>query len=121
MGFTKSEAYYNLHYIFVHTNLFILVLYVDDLFLKVVVKFISRCKENMATEFDMKQNDIALLLRVGGLAKTRGDFKWVESICNSNPEEASNGGYKPMATLMIANLKNVIPLYSKFVDPTMCR
>jgi hypothetical protein len=33
MGFTKSEAYPNLYYIFVYTNLLILVLYVDDLFL----------------------------------------------------------------------------------------
>jgi hypothetical protein len=33
MGFTKSETYPNLYYIFVGTNLLILVLYVDDLFL----------------------------------------------------------------------------------------
>lgn len=34
IGFTKSEVDPNLYYIFVGTNLLILVLYVDDLFLK---------------------------------------------------------------------------------------
>jgi hypothetical protein len=59
MGFTKSEADPNLYYIFVRTNLLILVLYVDDLFLTSAEKLIARCKADMATEFEMK--DICMM------------------------------------------------------------
>jgi hypothetical protein len=44
VGFTKSEAKPNLHYTFVGIGFLILVLYVDDLFLTSVEKFIARCK-----------------------------------------------------------------------------
>jgi hypothetical protein len=54
MGFTKSETDPNLYYIFVGTNLLILVLYVDDLFLTSAEKLIVRCKVDMAIEFEMK-------------------------------------------------------------------
>jgi hypothetical protein len=46
MGFTKSEADPNLYYIFVGTDLLILVLYVDDLFLTGAKKLIAGCKAN---------------------------------------------------------------------------
>ena len=41
MGFTKSEVDLNLYYIFVGTDLLILVLYVDDLFLTSAEKLIK--------------------------------------------------------------------------------
>jgi hypothetical protein len=59
MVFTKSEADSNLYYIFVKTNLLILVLYVDDLFLISAEKLIAGCKVDMATEFKMK--DIGMM------------------------------------------------------------
>jgi hypothetical protein len=59
MGFTKSEADPNLYYIFVGTDLLILVLYVDDLFLIGTKKLIAGCKADMATEFEMK--DIGMM------------------------------------------------------------
>jgi hypothetical protein len=49
MGFTKSEADSNLYYIFVETDLLILVLYVDDLFLTGAEKLIAGCKADMAS------------------------------------------------------------------------
>jgi hypothetical protein len=49
MGFTKSKAYPDLYYIFVGTNLLVLVLYVDDFFLSGLEKLIPRCKADMAT------------------------------------------------------------------------
>jgi hypothetical protein len=59
MGFTKSEADPNLYYIFVQTDLLILVLYVDDLFLTSVENIIQEFKANMAAKFEMK--DIGLM------------------------------------------------------------
>jgi hypothetical protein len=58
MGFTKSEADFNLYYIFVEASLLILVLYVDDLFLTGADKLIVGCKANVATEFEMKDIDM---------------------------------------------------------------
>jgi hypothetical protein len=59
MGFTKSEADPNVYFIFVEDNPLILVLYVDDLFLTGVKKFIPMCKQDLASEFKMK--DIGLM------------------------------------------------------------
>jgi hypothetical protein len=53
MSFTKNKADPNLYYIFIQTDVLILVLYVDDL----------------------HRHD-ALLLGIGGLAETKGDFPW---------------------------------------------
>jgi hypothetical protein len=58
VGFTKSEANTNLYYIFVGTNLLILVLYVDDLFLISIDKITTGCKANMVDEFEMKNIDM---------------------------------------------------------------
>jgi hypothetical protein len=59
MGFTKSKANPNLYYIFVGTDLLILVLYVDDLFLTSAEKLIAVCKANMAAKFEKK--DISMM------------------------------------------------------------
>jgi hypothetical protein len=74
MGFTKSEADPNLYYIFVGTDLLVLVLYVDDLFLTSIEKLIVGCKENMATEFEMK--DIVMIHYFLGLVvwQRRGEI-----------------------------------------------
>ena len=54
MGFVKSDADPNLYYLRVGDEPLILILYVDDLFLTGSSKLIKDCKENLATEFDMK-------------------------------------------------------------------
>jgi hypothetical protein len=59
MGFNKSEADPNLYYIFVGTDLLILMLYVDNLFLTIVEKLIIGCKADMVAEFEM--NDIDMM------------------------------------------------------------
>jgi hypothetical protein len=58
MGFTKSKTNPNLYYIFVQIDLVILVLYVDNLFLIDVEKFIVGCKADMVAEFKMKDIDM---------------------------------------------------------------
>jgi hypothetical protein len=55
MGFTKSKVDSNLYYIFVGTDLHVLVLYVDDLFLIGVEKLIAGCNVDMVVEFEMKE------------------------------------------------------------------
>ena len=54
MGFVKSDADPNLYYLRVGDEPLILVLYVDDPFLTGSSKLIKDRKENLATEFDMK-------------------------------------------------------------------
>jgi hypothetical protein len=59
MGFTKSEANPNLYHIFVGTDLLILVLSVNGLFLTGAEKLIARCKADMVVEFKIK--DIGMM------------------------------------------------------------
>jgi hypothetical protein len=54
MSFTKSEADPNVYDIFVGIVQFILVLFVDDLFLTSAEKLIARCKVDMVSKFKMK-------------------------------------------------------------------
>eukprot|EP00253_Pinus_taeda_P004268 PITA_04268 len=54
MGFVKSDADLNLHYLVVESEPLILVIYVDDLFLTRSSRIIEDCKKNLATEFNMK-------------------------------------------------------------------
>ena len=59
LGFTKSIADSNLSYKVVNGQTLILVLYVDDLFLTGVEKLIEWCKQQLASEFEMK--DLGLM------------------------------------------------------------
>jgi hypothetical protein len=65
MGFTKSETDPILYYIFIVTDLLVLVLYVDEFFLTGVEKVIVGCKANMTTKFEMK--DIGMMHYFSGL------------------------------------------------------
>ena len=57
--FTKSDADSNLYYKFVDDHLFILMLYVDDLFLTGAEQQIAQCKRELTSEFEMK--DLGLM------------------------------------------------------------
>ena len=65
MDFTKSDAYPNLYYIFVGSDLIVLLLHVDDLFLIGLEKLIVGLKVDMAVEFEMK--DIGMMYYFLGL------------------------------------------------------
>jgi hypothetical protein len=122
MGFTKSEVDPNLYYMFVGNNLFILVLYVDELFLTYAETLIVGCKEDMDIEFDMK--DIGMMhhflvlevwKRPGEIFLGKGKYA-IEILKRFQME-----GYKPMATPMIIKLKNVTTSNSMLVDLTLYR
>ena len=59
LGFQKSEGDPNLYYIVVGEDPLILVLYVDDLFITGADRLIQGCKQDLASEFEMK--DIGLM------------------------------------------------------------
>ena len=59
LGFQKSEANPNLYCIVVGEDPLILVLYVDDLFIIGAEGLIQVCKQDLASEFEMK--DIGLM------------------------------------------------------------
>ena len=123
MGFTKSKANSNLYYKVVEDEgPVILLLYVDDLFLKSEEKLIDECKKKIATEFEMK--DLRQMHYFLGLEV------W------QNPKEIflSQGKYaveilkrfgmmdcKPMTTLMTTNLKLLNDTSSKIANATLFR
>ena len=53
MGFQKSEADPNLNFIMVGYDPLILLLYVDDLFIKGEERPIAVCKKDFASEYEM--------------------------------------------------------------------
>jgi hypothetical protein len=55
MGFTKSEADPNWHSILFGEDPLILVLYVHDCFIIGACEFIVGCKEDLSSEFEMKE------------------------------------------------------------------
>ena len=65
LGFTKTVADSNLYYKVVDGQSLILILYVDDLFLTRAEKLIEWCKQQLASEFEMK--DLGLMHYLLGL------------------------------------------------------
>ena len=59
IGFQKSEDDPNLYFIVVGGDLFILLLYVDDLFITKGEHMIDACKKDLASEFEM--TDLGLM------------------------------------------------------------
>jgi hypothetical protein len=59
MGFKKSDVDSNLYYIIRGEEMLILILYVDDLFIKRAKDIIVECKLGLELEFEM--SDIGLM------------------------------------------------------------
>jgi hypothetical protein len=83
LGFVKSEADSNLYYILVGDDPLILILYVDDLFLMGSKKLIKECKQDLASEFEMKDiGSDALFFGIGGVVGTRTYFFRTREVCS---------------------------------------
>jgi hypothetical protein len=65
LGFSKSHADPNIYYKVMNNAPVILLLYVDDLFLKSEESLIIQCKKELASEFDMK--DLGFMHYYSGL------------------------------------------------------
>jgi hypothetical protein len=59
LGFTKSKSYSNLYFKVMNDEPFILLLYVDELFLTGEENLIIECKKKLVAEFEMK--DLGLM------------------------------------------------------------
>ena len=80
LGFTKSKADSNLYYKVEEGNPVILLLYVDDLFVKGVDGLIDDMKRKLAAEFEMK--DLGMMHY----------FPRTREVCNRDPEEVMDDG-----------------------------
>jgi hypothetical protein len=113
LGFTKTDADSNLYYLVDHSNLLVLVLYVDNLILtRSSRKLIEWCKTELAREFDMK--DIGLMHYFLGLEVWQslsevflGQGKYAVKIL----KRFQMMDCKPMATPMVANLSPLLILF----------
>ena len=59
LGYSKNEADPNIYFKIANSDMIILVLYVDDLLITGEDQLIAKCKQDLATKFDMKK--LALL------------------------------------------------------------
>eukprot|EP00253_Pinus_taeda_P008396 PITA_08396 len=108
LGFTRSEVDPNLYFKVENDKPFILVLYVDDLFLTGANPLIHKCKRELASEFEMK--DLGSVHYFLGLEvwQNRGEIflsqgKYVVKIL----ERFGMVDCKPVTTLMELNFKKL--------------
>jgi hypothetical protein len=122
IGFIKSDVDPNLYLLMKDSNILILVLYVDDLFLTGAETLIAACKQDLAKEFEMK--DLGLMHYFLGLEIWQqegraflGQGKYtIEILKRFGMEDC-----KPMTTPMITNLKKLSSCESEEVNPTIYR
>ena len=124
LGFTKSVADSNLYYKVVGGQYLILVLYVDDLFLMRNEKLIEWCKQQLDSEFEMK--DLGLMHYFLGLEVWHLEHKIFLSQGRYTIDILRRFGMmdcKSMTTPMTMNLKKLsgVAADSDLVDPTMYR
>ena len=122
LGFTKSVADSNLYYKVVGGESLILVLYVGDLFLTGAERLVGWCKQQLASEFEMK--DLGLMHHFLGLEVWQcGDEiflnqgRYVVDILR----RFGMMDCKSLATSMMLNLKKLssVAAESDSIDPTM--
>ena len=120
LGFQKSEPDPNLYFIVVGEDPLFLVLYVDDLFITGADRLIWGCKQDLASEFEMK--DINLMHYVLGLEVWQeqghiflGQGRYTVDILSC----FQMGDCRPMSTPTITNWKKLHAFETELVDPTL--
>ena len=124
LGFTKSIVDSNLYYKVADGQTLILVLYVDDLFLTGAEKLIEWCKQQLASEFEMK--DLGLMHYFLGLEALKlKDEIFLSQVMYTIDILRRFGmmDYKSMSTSMMMNLKKLSDASADLdlVDPTVYR
>ena len=74
LGFTRSEADPNLYFKVEDDKPLILVLYVDDLFLTGANPLIHKCKREMASEFEMKDQGLEVWQKPREIFLSQGKY-----------------------------------------------
>ena len=122
MGFTKNEADPKMYYTLVGDDPLILVLYVDDLFLIGSETLIDMCKQDLASEFEMKGIGMMhyflgldVWQRIGEIFLGQGKYA-VDILRRFEMMDC-----RPMSTPMTTNLKKLDASESELVDPTLYR
>lgn len=122
LGFIESDVYPSLYYKVVDGDPFILVLYVDGLFLTREERLIVRCNWELGLKFEMKNLGLMHYLlglevwqRPGEIFLRQG--KYIVKVLSI----FDMMDYKSMVTMIVTNVKKLIDfnLYSYFMDPTM--
>ena len=124
LGLTKSVADSNLYYKVFDGQSLILVLYVDDLFLTGAEKLIEWCKQQLASEFKMK--DLGLMHYFLGLEVWQHEDEIFLSQGRYTIDILRRFGMmdcKSMTTPMTMNLKKLscVAANSNLVDPMIYR
>jgi hypothetical protein len=122
LGFSKSHAVPNLYYKVVNNAPVILLLYVDDLFLTGEESLIIQCKNELASEFDMK--DLGLMHYYLGLEvwQKRGEvFLGQGKYAIKILQKFGMMDCKPMDTPMTTDIRKVRDSDSDPVDPSLYR
>ena len=122
MGFHKSEADLNIYFIMVGDDTLILLLYVDDLFIRGGERTIAACKKDLASEYEM--TDIGLMHYFLGLKVSQepghiflGQGKYAVDILRRFRMEDC----RSMSTPMVTNWKKLHASKGELVDPTLYR
>jgi hypothetical protein len=122
MGFEKSDVDPNLYYIIRGEDTLILILYVDDMFIKGVEHLIDECKMSLASKFEM--TDIGLMHYFLGMEvwQEEGHIflaqgKYAADILSRFQMEDC----RPMSTPMVTNWKKLSASNSQLVDVTRYR
>jgi hypothetical protein len=111
LGFTKSKEDLNLYFNIKNDGPVILLLYVNDLFLKDEEKLIMDCKKKLFVEFEMK--DLGLMHYFLGLKV----WKSLEEIFHRFDMMEC----RAMSTPMETNMKLLVDTSSEIVDVTLYR
>ncbi|MCY6524885.1 reverse transcriptase domain-containing protein [Actinobacillus pleuropneumoniae] len=74
LGFTRSEADPNLYFKVEYDKPIILVLYVDDLFLIGADPLIHKCKRELASKFEMKDQGLEVWQKPGETFLSQGKY-----------------------------------------------
>eukprot|EP00253_Pinus_taeda_P025703 PITA_25703 len=120
MGFIKSDTDPNLYYLAMENEPLIPILYVDGLFLIGSSKLIKDCKENLATEFDMK--DLGRMHYFLGLEvwQQKGEiFLGQGRYTTKILKRFRMQDCRPMATPMMTNWKKIDAYEGREVDPSL--
>jgi len=122
LGFTKSKYDSILYYKVEDEEIMILLFYVDNLFLTRKEMFISECKKNVATKFEM--NYLGTIHCFLGLEvwKFHGEnFPEQRKVQSRHFEEIWDVRLQTINTLMVKKLKLLNDDYSERVDVTLHR
>ena len=74
LGFTRSEADPNLYFKFEDDKPLVLVLYVDDLFLTGADPLIHKCKRELASKFEMKDQGLEVWQKPREIFLSQGKY-----------------------------------------------